>query len=198
MNMKVLLHLCLTAGSCIYSVPVASVPVREQQELLHEGPKADCVLSNGAQHLSRVRVVTGTACLSGPRRRVIDKPSPSQEDQARIKGGRPETGLETRLPTPQVQDQSQQSGQWVRPAETGPNTSTSETQLRQGWDAQPELKQRPQTNVQKAVGSSGWCQSGPTGVLRAVTVCELSYMADSQHQQGAEQIRLCKSLFPCY
>ena len=74
MNMKVLLHLCLTAGSCIYSVPVASARVREQQELLHErdelgaegGPRAGCALSSGAQHPSRARAVIGTASLSGP------------------------------------------------------------------------------------------------------------------------------------
>ena len=35
--MNVSLHLCLTADSCIYSVPVASAHVREQQELLQDG-----------------------------------------------------------------------------------------------------------------------------------------------------------------
>jgi len=74
--MKVFLHLCLTAGSCINSAPVASTHVREQQELLHEGdelaaeggPRAGSVLSSGTQQPNRARVVRDTASLCGPRK----------------------------------------------------------------------------------------------------------------------------------
>lgn len=76
MNMKVLLHLCLTAGSYIYSVPIANAHVREQQELLHEQPelgaeggtRAGYALSNRVTRPSRAKTMTGTASLSGPRK----------------------------------------------------------------------------------------------------------------------------------
>lgn len=83
MNMQVLLHLCLTASSCIYSVPVASARVREQQELLHGGMSWEPRLAPA--HPSRIRAAIGTASLV-VRGWVTDEPGPSQEAQARIKG----------------------------------------------------------------------------------------------------------------
>lgn len=76
MNMKVLLHLCLTADSCIYSVPVAIARVREQQELLREGDelgaeggcRAGCALSKGATAHKQGQGVIGPASVSGPRK----------------------------------------------------------------------------------------------------------------------------------
>lgn len=85
MNMQVLLHLCRTASSCIYSVPVASARVREQEELLRGGVSWEPRLVPA--HPSRMRAAIGTASLVVPGR-VTDEPGPSQEAQARLKGDR--------------------------------------------------------------------------------------------------------------